>query len=356
MRFAFTDEQVELGAAVGDLLANQCPPEALRAAWSSDDGRIPGLWSSLAAMGLAGLCVPEVHGGLGMSVLDAALPMVACGYAGVPEPVVPTVLIAPGLLAAAGRHEHLSPIAAGDTTVSAAVLDDPWFVGADAADLLMLVGHRRDREMARLAVLVDRDRVDLEPVPSVDGARRLTRGVAGRGLGDWGEVLDAPDHEIDRALDRGLVGMSCLLLGLAERMLDLTVAHVQDRQQFGVPIGSFQAIKHHCADALLALDVARPVVWRAAWSLSNLPADDPAVAVHASMAKAYASDAAAECAAQALQCHAGIGYSTEYDLHLYMKRVWTLQRAWGDAAWHRRLVASAVIEGDYPDHPAPEHP
>jgi alkylation response protein AidB-like acyl-CoA dehydrogenase len=123
------------------------------------------------------------------------------------------------------------------------------------------------------------------------------------------------------------------LVGLAQRMLDMTVGYVKDRQQFGVPVGSFQAVKHQLADALMEIAFARPAVQRAAVTL--IPRD-------VSMAKAMASDAASLTARKALQCHGAIGYTVEYDLHRHLKRTWMLARAHGDAAWHRERIAEEL--------------
>jgi alkylation response protein AidB-like acyl-CoA dehydrogenase len=133
--------------------------------------------------------------------------------------------------------------------------------------------------------------------------------------------------------DLASLGAAAQLVGLGQRMLDLTVGYVKQREQFGVPIGSFQAVKHHLADALKELAFARPAVWRAG--------ADP-TPVHVSMAKAMASDAASFVARQALQCHGAIGYTVEYELHRYLKQTWTLARAHGDAAWHRERIATAL--------------
>jgi hypothetical protein len=143
-----------------------------------------------------------------------------------------------------------------------------------------------------------------------------------------------------RAFDRGALGTAAQLIGLTRRMLDMTVAYVSDRNQFGVPVGSFQAVKHHLADARIALEFARPLVYRAAWSMSE---GDPDASVHVSMAKAAAGNAASVAAAKALQCHGAIGYSYEYDLHLFMKRAWALAAAWGDTPLHRARVGRAIL-------------
>jgi alkylation response protein AidB-like acyl-CoA dehydrogenase len=137
----------------------------------------------------------------------------------------------------------------------------------------------------------------------------------------------------DRYGDPAALAAAAQLVGLGQRMLDMTVEYVKERRQFGVPIGSFQAIKHHLADALKELRFARPAVWRAATTI--VPQD-------VSMAKALASDAASFVGRRALQCHGAIGYTVEYDLHRYLKQTWLLARRHGDAAWHREQIAKEL--------------
>jgi alkylation response protein AidB-like acyl-CoA dehydrogenase len=148
-------------------------------------------------------------------------------------------------------------------------------------------------------------------------------------------------EELSQAFRRGNLGFSAQLIGLTRALLDTTVSYVSDRRQFGVAIGTFQAIKHQLANVRIAVEFAAPLVYRAAYSLSSHDAD---AAVHVSMAKAQAADAAGLAARAALQCHGAIGYSYEHDLHLWMKRVWSLVGTWGDASWHRDRVARAIID------------
>ena len=157
---------------------------------------------------------------------------------------------------------------------------------------------------------------------SVDGSRRLAR------LTEMQQGRPLDRVELSQAFWRGTLGYSAQLLGLARRMLDMTVEYVSERKQFGAPIGSFQAIKHHLADVRIAVEFAAPLVYRAAYSLAE---GDPDAMLHGSMAKAQSADAAELAARAALQCHGAIGYSYEYDLHLWMKRAWALSRTWGDA-------------------------
>jgi len=317
MRFAFTDDQLAFRDAVRDFLDKECTPEHVRGAWENDTGRIPGLWDKLAAMGVTGLTAPEQYGGLGMSQLDLVLILEETGRAALPEPIVEHVAVAlPQLLDADGR-------------TFGARLHDGFMPYANTADGFLLT---RDEELH----FVEREIVALEPRDSVDGSRRLF-------AFDWtaSEATRVGGAEVlVSARDRGALGVAAQLCGLADRMISMTVEYVKERKQFGVPIGTFQAVKHHLANARLQLEFARPVVYRAAYSLSY---GVPDASTHVSMAKAIASDAAELAGRAALQCHGAIAYTVEYDLHLYLKRTWALSRAWGDGAWHRARVGSAVL-------------
>jgi alkylation response protein AidB-like acyl-CoA dehydrogenase len=149
----------------------------------------------------------------------------------------------------------------------------------------------------------------------------------------------AADAIVQLMADRAAAGSAALLIGLADRMITMAADYARERQQFGKPIGSFQAVKHLLADARVKLEFARPATYRAAWSLAT---SQPTVSHDASMAKAMASDAADRAARVALQVHGAIGYTWECDLHYFMKRTWALSRAWGDAPTHRQLVLASI--------------
>jgi alkylation response protein AidB-like acyl-CoA dehydrogenase len=322
VRFAFTDDQLAFRDAVRGVLAKECPPAAVRAAWGAERGSRA--WPALGAMGVLGLLAPEPAGGLGLGPVDLVLLLEESGYAALPEPVVEHACVAVPLLE--------TPDAAlldGTETVTAPFHDDTVMPYTDRADRFLVLGLDELR-------LVPRAEVELEPRESVDGARHL---ALVRCETDAGVVV-ARGAAVAHAFDRGAFGTAAQLVGLARRMIEMTVEYATQRRQFGVPIGSFQAVKHHLADARIALEFARPLVYRAAWSLAE---GDPEAPVHVSMAKATASDAAALAARQALQCHGAIGYSFEHDLHLFMKRAWVLAAAWGDAAWHRGRVGRAIL-------------
>ncbi|MDZ4825691.1 MAG: acyl-CoA dehydrogenase family protein [Actinomycetota bacterium] len=301
MKFSFTDDQLAFRAALGDLLAKECTPAHVRDAWTNETGRVPGLWATLVDMGVVGLLAPEAAGGLGLTMVDLVLLLEETGRHAVPEPIVETAAFGVPLV--------------GDPSVTVGAAPElvPW---ADTADVIYTTAGRIDRADATLL-----------PHPSVDGARRLfdVRGAF--------SPVDTP-ADLAAAFDRGVVGVAAQQCGLADRMLTMTVDYVKERKQFGVPVGSFQAVKHHLANARVALEFARPLVYRAAYTL------DP---VHASMAKLKADSAALLTAGAALQCHGAIGYTTEYDLHLFMKRAWALARSWGDRSFHTARVAAVVL-------------
>ena len=316
MRFGFTEDHLAFRDAVRDLLAKECPPAAVRTAWTNDTGRTATAWTALGEMGVLGALVPEAQGGLGLSEIDVVLLAEETGRCALPEPFVEHALVGAPLLGTEAA-------ATGATTVTAG---DPLVPYADSADTIVTLGHE--------SFLVERRDATLTPRQSVDHSRRLF-GV---------EASGSPDalgrDAVSTAYWRGNLGFAAQLVGLGHHLLDTTAEYVIARKQFGAPIGSFQAIKHKLADVRIALEFAAPLVYRAAYSLSVA---DPGARTHVAMAKASAADAAALAARHALQCHGAMGYSFEYDLHLWIKRVWALAGAWGDATWHRELVARAIL-------------
>jgi alkylation response protein AidB-like acyl-CoA dehydrogenase len=321
--FGFDEDQIAFRDAVRDLLDKECPPEVVRAAWTAAPGRLDrAVWDQLVEMGVQTTLVAGADGGLDLDERSLVLVLEQTGSAALPHPVVDTVAVAAPLLA--GR--------AAETGLVASDLGGPNVACAADVDALLLRSPKGDE-----LHLVETAAVTLTPLDTVDGGRRAAR------VADWQPtpdtlVTDAPDT-IELAFDRGAWGTAAQLVGLGQRMLDLTVAYVKEREQFGQAIGAFQAVKHHLADALKELAFARPAVHRAAHSLAT---GVPTRARDVSMAKAMASDAACFVARRALQCHGAIGYTVEADLHLYMKRSWALAEAWGGVAWHRDRVGHAI--------------
>jgi len=362
MRFALTSDQAALREAVRDLLRAECPPAAVRAGWpgepEADPARVRSIWSQLTEMGVVGAAVPEEAGGLGLDACAIVGMLEEAGRAALPLPIVETAFVAAPLLAETSGHgDSVERLLGGDLLVGAALDGSGLVPYATVADLL-LVGDARPgaaqpgepEDGERRAGDGGRPRRDggegfgvvlLDPgeataVAAVDGARAPGRvDLAG---GD-GTPLDVDAAALGRAWERGVLGSAAQLVGLSRTLLAMAVDYVQERRQFGVAIGTFQAVKHHLANALLALEFAAPAVLRAAWSLDE---GSPHAGRDVAMAKALASDAAEQVAATALQVHGAIAYTVEYDLHLFAKRVWAGSRAWGDADWQRARIAAAL--------------
>lgn len=379
MHFAFTDQQTEFRDTVRQILTKECTADDLRAAFDAPAARGP-RWSLLAELGVVGLTVPEVHGGLGLGLLDLVLLLEEAGRVALPEPLLETTALAAPLLAEHDQWQTagvtgetpatlLGAIAAG--SVAVCVAEPPSgsrpesgsgsrpVAAAVGADLFVLFSHTGDRGEstdgggadgggAPQIHLVGPDGLAVTPSPSLDPTRRL-------GVIEWTpteETLVASGTDarvaMQATIDRAAVATAAELLGLCDRMIGMTAEYAKTRHQFGKPIGSFQAVKHLLANAAVKLEFARPVVYAAAWHLDRHDAGEPASASGddasriASTAKAYASDAASEAARVALQVHGAIGYTWECDLHLFLKRTWALTEAWGSASDHRQRVLSSL--------------
>jgi alkylation response protein AidB-like acyl-CoA dehydrogenase len=274
-------------------------------------------WDKLADVGVLGTLVPEEHGGLGLDE-NALVPVLEeIGYSGLPGPAAETIAVAAPLLR---ETQGLVAVRAGDGELIPYGLEAP----------------RTFIDM----VIYQRDELTLAACPAVDPLRPLAR-VTGE-LPAGARV----DGDADATWQRGVLGTAALLCGLARRMLDMTVEYVKRREQYGVPVGSFQAVKHALANAHVAVEFARPAVLAAAWAQSMQAQSIQAEAEHepgadsqTSAAKILASDAARLAARTAIQCHGAMGYTTEYDLHLFAKRAWALAPSWGGADWHRARIA-----------------
>lgn len=337
MYFGFREEQHLFSKTLGDLFKRECPPEVVRNAWSNSSGRTDGLWAHLAELGVLGVTVSEGAGGLSLTPVDQVLLMVEAGRAALPEPFMESTAVALPLLEGCPKEElkaqWLPKAVAGEALVLAGLEVNPYVPYGHQADLLLLA---RGDELHALTP----EEIDFTLQPSVDRSRRLSRLTWTPTDGTRIATGETASGLISAATNRGALGSAAQQLGLAQAMLDLTVEYAGMREQFGRPIGSFQAVKHHLTNVLLRLEFAKPVVYRAAHSLAT---DDPSRDLHVSMAKLYADQAAGEAGKACLQVHGAIGYSFEHDLHLFMKRSWSLQNAWGSPAWHRDRVGNAIL-------------
>ena len=340
MNFLFTEDQKSFQESIGAFLASEVTPDSIRASWETETGRSPELWRKLAEMGVLGMLVPEEHGGLSLSELEMVLPLEETGRVALVEPLLETAAVAAPLLRDCGNEalaaEWLPRIAAGEAIVAVGLEVNPVVADAHLAELFLL--QSGDEIHA-----VPKDAVTSIAQPATDPSRKLftlawtpsaetllAGGAQGRAL-------------IDAALDRAALGTASQLVGIAQQLVDIAVEYAKERQQFGVPIGSFQAIKHHLSTVQVAIEFARAPVARAADAVAR---SLPSRATDVSQAKLLASDAALKAARTALQVHGGIGYTWEVHLHIWMKRAWALEAAWGSRAWHRRRIGAALFDSD----------
>jgi alkylation response protein AidB-like acyl-CoA dehydrogenase len=345
MDFRFTDDQLLLQETVRDFLAKEHAPETLRKLWETETGRSRALWKQLAEVGVPGLLVPEAHGGMGLSEIEGVLIHEEAGRAALAEPLVATMSVSAPLLREAGGElaaTWLPRVAAGEALVTAAHPVMPLVEDAHVADLLLL--PRQDDSLWA----VPREAARITPQPANDPSRRVASVSFEERRAQLVARGDAARALLAAALDRGALACAAQAIGACDRMIALAVAYTSERKQFGKPIGSFQAVKHMLANVKVKLEYARPVVMRAAYSVAHGSAQR---GLHVSMAKLAATEAAKLGARMALQCHGAIGYTWEQDLHLWMRRAWSLDQAWGRAPFHLARVRAAVLEGALPIGP-----
>ncbi|ARF59055.1 acyl-CoA dehydrogenase family protein [Streptomyces gilvosporeus] len=331
MRFLLTAEQREFGRTLDGMLGACGTPSAIRA-WASGDAK-PGreVWARLAAAGVFGLAVPQEHDGSGLLPVELTVAFHELGRHAVPGPLAETVAAAAflGRLGDGAAAAALLPGIASGTAVVSLCMDGPYALDADAADAVLTVRDDTVHRTARHG-----------PVqPCADPARRLARPLDGVLLARGPAVTAAAAH----ALDIARLATAAQCLGLGRALLDGTVSYVKERTQFGVPIGSFQAVKHRLADTLIALEFARPLVHAAALALAT---DAPAAARETAAAKVAAGEAAYAAARTALQLHGALGYTDELDLSLWIRKARTLRDAWGTPAECRARVLADPPDGN----------
>ncbi|AXY03692.1 acyl-CoA dehydrogenase (plasmid) [Vibrio alfacsensis] len=336
MDFTFTDDQLAFKEAISRFLMTEAAPEVLREIWETDSGRSPQLMTNIAEQGMLAVSVPEQVGGIGMGDVAWSLLTQELGYYCIADVVADTGYTAVGLLSSlpqsSQRDEWLEQIAAGALRVAVSHPVNSLVSDAHLADLILMF----DGDDLHAVV---RDQVDLEESKSIDTSRRLAKV-------SWSSVPDTKliGGEVGRALkqqllNRGSLATAGQLLGLAQRMLDLSVDYVAQRKQFGRAIGSFQALKHHLADIAKEIEFARPVLYRAAHSLES---GHPDVDFHVSQAKLFATKAAHLAAKHGIQVHGAMGYTWEVDLQMFMKRTWALESYWGSKAFHQQRLNQFV--------------
>ncbi|KYC29090.1 Butyryl-CoA dehydrogenase [Sterolibacterium denitrificans] len=344
MDFTFTEDQKLFADNIRSVFLKEVSPELLRELWDSETGRSAALWNLLAEQGLTAFSIAEAAGGLGLTDVDWVPIAQEVGYFALPEPLLDTAWLGVGILAAlpdgaaALRDEWLGRIAEGSARIAIGGPLNPLVADAHVADLLLL--HHNGEVHA-----VPRAAVKLTANPGIEQSRRLFRV-------EWTpsaqtRIADAAQGQLiwQQTVNRGVLAVAAQLIGLAGRMLDISVDYSVDRKQFGKPIGSFQALKHYMADVAVKIEFARPVLHRAAYALAQ---EQQRAAVHASHAFLAALDAALHAAKKGIQVHGAMGYTWEVDLQIFMKRAWVLAAAWGDKAFHKSRIADFVLSEKAP--------
>jgi len=370
MKLAMSTEQVELRDSVRRFLADLAPLTRVRELMAADDDSTDAaVWAAAGSqLGLPGIAIPEEYGGAGFSFAEQAIILEELGAALYTGPYLASAVLAANALLACSdegaKHDLLPGIASGETIATLAFTEDDGSWEPDAIRLAavkqgdgwVLEGHKSfvlDGSTAGLILVAGQAEGGLslfavdgraaglarQPLAALDQTRKLARlefgGVSGRLIGSPGDAAAI----LAKVLDVAAIALAAEQLGGAQRVLDMAVEYAKIRHQFGRPIGSFQAIKHKCADLLLEVESLRSAVLYAAAAVAE---DSPEVPVLASLVKAMASDVYFHAAAENIQIHGGIGFTWEHDAHLYFKRAKSSELFLGDGNYHRERLATRI--------------
>jgi len=369
VNFAFSEEQEELRRTVRSFLEDKSPSAEVRRLMETTEGYDPAVWSQMAnQLGLQGLAIPEEFGGSGFTYVELVVVLEEMGRALLCAPYFSTVALAANTILHSGddaaKKELLPGIASGETIATLAFTEDNgrWdaegitMAASKSGDGYTLDGHKMfviDGHTANLILVaaktgqgislfsIDADASGLTrtPLTTMDQTRKQARlefsGVPAKLIGPEGKGWDT----LSRVLDLAAVALAAEQVGGAQKCLEMSVEYAKVRVQFGRPIGSFQAIKHKCADMLLEVESAKSAAYYAGWAAAELNDELPVVA---SLAKAYCSDAYFHAAAENIQIHGGIGFTWEHDAHLYFKRAKSSELLLGDPTYHRELLAQRI--------------
>lgn len=377
MEWALTEEQEMLKTMARDFMEKECTRSHVRAMTEDEVGYSPELWKKMADLGWLGLIFPEEFGGGAMSFRDLTILCEEMGRSLLPAPFISTVILCglPILFAGSQKQkkEFLSKIAEGKAVFALAVLEqdgDFWPQGikmraeqrgdeyilngtklfvwdAKAADYFLCAARTKyspNPEEGITLFIVDAKEwgVYINPLNNIDVLRKQSEVVLTN--------VPVPAENIVGELHNGwavlkkmslyaIAALCAEMVGCGEKVLDMTVSYAKERIAYGVPIGSFQAIKHKCADMLSGLEYARSLM---EWACLALSEDSPDAPLAVSMAKAYCGDVCKKVCDEGVQIHGGIGFSWEHDMHLYFKRVRTNDTAFGSSVFHRELVAQQL--------------
>jgi alkylation response protein AidB-like acyl-CoA dehydrogenase len=377
MDFDFTQEQVMLRDLTREFFTRESTPRTVRSVMQDPRGFSDATWQQMAEMGLQGLTIDGGYGGQGLGMVELALVLDEMGRAAYPGPFFATVVLAASAIAESGQESqmarYLPDIARGRTRATLALIEErlSWtpaavqltalrqgdsftlsgekrFVPfAHVADLILVAARTSaDRTDGTTVFVVPADAAGLSQVANVEMDRTNPTSTV-----TFSQVKVPPDAvigEVNRGWNllgpvrqRAAVAASAEMLGAARRCMDMSVEYAKVRQQFGQPIGMFQAIKHACAEMLLEVENAHAATYYAAWAQDARAAD---AALAASAAKAYVGDASRKVCGSSIQVHGGIGFTWEYDLHLYFKRAKHFEPLYGDADFHRERALQLVLE------------
>jgi len=363
--FDLTDEQQAIKATAHDFLAARFKSERIRELAASDDGTDPAGWAEMAELGWPGLALPEEWGGQGLGIVELAVLFEEMGYALAPSPLLSNTVV--GLALSLGgsddqRDRYLRPLAAGERrgvpalwdAGSAARIGEFTMEAREEGDGVVLDGTKTlvmdaagadfflvaTSDSRRHIVEAGAEGVTVVPEVSIDVTRRLSSVRFDGVRVAAADTLPGDGADYFPVFHRVCVALAAESTGVAQRTMEMAVAYAKDRQQFGRPIGAYQAVSHRCAQMLLETENSRSAVYGAAWAADAEPESLP---LAASMAKAYASDAGWRVPDASIQVHGGIGFTWEHDLHFFLKRGRANAALFGDAKWHRERVADAVL-------------
>ncbi len=367
MDLSLSDEQQQIVDSAAGFLAEASAMPAVRAASQSAAGLDDALWRGMAGLGWCGVHLPEAAGGLGLGLVELVLLQEQLGRRLACVPFFDSVALASTVLRALPAsdlaQDWLQRLAAGQAIAALALpsggeaiaaraertaggwtLSGRWpQVGSAAmADVLLLPARTDGGEQLLLAVSANAPGLQCQPLVTQDATRRMAA-VACEAVAlpqshclAQGALLDVA---LERTLRLGAIALAAEQLGVAQQCLDLTLAYALQRSQFDRPIASFQAVKHRCAQMLVAVESARSAVYGAACMADAVPDDAAALLLHAAQARVAATEAAQFCAREALQLHGGVGFTWEFDPHLYLRRAQACSQRLGPLSWWLEQVA-----------------
>ena len=378
MDFGFSDEQDMLRQTARAFLEEHCPTTFVRHMMEDDKGYSADLWKEMAELGWLGLAFPEAYGGQGLGFVDLTVILEEMGAALLPSPFLSTVILAGQTILLGGseaqKKAYLPKIAEGaliatlamtepagrfDAEGITAVKATPQGAGfritgtklfvpdAHIAELLVVAARTKETDDKSAGIslfLVEGNSpgVSTTLLKTMDQTRKQCEVVFDNVQVGRDRLLGTLDQGwpiLQKVLNLATVSLCAEMVGGAQRVLDLSVSYAKERVQFGRPIGSFQAIKHKCAEMMLQVESAKSAAYYAAWAVDE---DVPEAPLAVSMAKAYCSDAYRNTAGEGIQVHGGIGFTWEHDMHLYFKRAKYAEFTFGDATYHRELVAQGL--------------